>query len=113
MLRVVQIAVLDHRAHHIIGTLAAREAGTERAADYLLPSPYAVAASTAGRCLGVYVPPRTISAQMMRAILLASATAACRNGIRPSNPIAQGCFSGCRLACPSTAVAPMISRRRR
>ncbi len=50
--RVVPVAVLDHRAHHIISTLA-REAGTERAANAYIAKPYAVAARTAGRCLGV------------------------------------------------------------
>ena len=51
-------------------------------------------------------------AQMMRAILLASATAASFFGLRASNPKSHGAARP-RLACWITAVAPSTSNRRR
>lgn len=68
-------------------------------AHSVIAEPYAVAARTVGRCFSMYVPPRTISAQMTRAILLASRIAALRNGMRARTATRAGsALSGHRAA---------------
>ena len=57
--------------------------------------------------------PRTIIAQAMRAILLASATAATLTGRRPIRRTSQSRFVPCRRAYRMTAIAPATSSHRK
>ena len=69
-----------------------------------------VQAAGTGDCRNT--PPRVITAQAIRAILLAKATATTRRGLRASSPVTPGSARSA-LERSRAAWAPMISSRRR
>src|ERR1700680_297858 len=89
-------------------TLAVRER------SYLSSSPHCRASYAASASSGArYVPPWASSAQAVRAIVLASATATTLKGGRARSCVSQGYFSGFSWARRNTECAPTIRMRRK
>src|ERR1700687_5252002 len=88
-------------------TLAVREPAY-LSSSFLRRASYAAWASSGAR----YVPPWASSAQAVRAILLASATATTLKGRRASSCVSHGYFSGFSWARRNTECAPTIRMRR-